>query len=327
MECSTCHETILDASVVRVGDMYLHEGCIKCAACAVPLTTSCYAYHGSVYCREDYTRMVQPPSCAGCGQEFSREEEVQNHGTAIYHTACFACSNCTKVLARGMKMGTDHQGNLLCEQDFIASIEEFTKIGEESLKTEKQTSCLPDSPERSDKEEEESDKENEEGDDKKECKDGKRRGPRTNITSKQLEVLKNIFAQSPKPTRLMREQLARDTGLSMRVIQVWFQNKRSKEKRMHQLRFMGAAGGIYPRNVLCSMFGGPPNAYPAYPPFGFPTYPPQSEQTEFYEYPTYPSPPFSTSFSSPPPTEHCFPSPPLSDVQSPEYNHAETMAF
>ena len=49
---------------------------------------------------------------------------------------------------------------------------------------------------------------------------GKRRGPRTTIKAKQLEILKTAFSQTPKPTRHIREQLAKETGLSMRVIQV-----------------------------------------------------------------------------------------------------------
>ena len=48
----------------------------------------------------------------------------------------------------------------------------------------------------------------------------KRRGPRTTIKAKQLEVLKTAFNQTPKPTRHIREQLAKETGLPMRVIQV-----------------------------------------------------------------------------------------------------------
>ena len=40
--------------------------------------------------------------------------------------------------------------------------------------------------------------------------------------AKQLETLKNAFEQTPKPSRLLREQLARDTGLPMRVIQVLY---------------------------------------------------------------------------------------------------------
>jgi hypothetical protein len=61
-------------------------------------------------------------------------------------------------------------------------------------------------------------------DDKFKSEDGsggtKRRGPRTTIKAKQLEVLKTAFNQTPKPTRHIREQLAKETGLPMRVIQV-----------------------------------------------------------------------------------------------------------
>ncbi|NWW52946.1 LHX5 protein, partial [Pedionomus torquatus] len=39
-------------------------------------------------------------------------------------------------------------------------------------------------------------------------------------SAKQLETLKAAFAATPKPTRHIREQLAQETGLNMRVIQV-----------------------------------------------------------------------------------------------------------
>merc|ERR1719273_119926 len=61
--------------------------------------------------------------------------------------------------------------------------------------------------------------------------DGNKR-PRTTITARQMEVLKNAYKTSPKPARHVREQLAADTGLDMRVVQVWFQNRRAKEKRL-----------------------------------------------------------------------------------------------
>ena len=59
--------------------------------------------------------------------------------------------------------------------------------------------------------------------------DGNKR-PRTTITVRQMEVLKEAYKTSPKPARHVREQLAQDTGLHKRVVQVWFQNRRSKEK-------------------------------------------------------------------------------------------------
>jgi len=49
---------------------------------------------------------------------------------------------------------------------------------------------------------------------------GKRRGPRTTIKPKQLETLRRAFESAPKPSRHIREQLATETGLNMRVIQV-----------------------------------------------------------------------------------------------------------
>lgn len=57
------------------------------------------------------------------------------------------------------------------------------------------------------------------GDEIKET-NGQRRGPRTTIKPDQLDTLKRAFAQTPKPSRHVREQLANETHLNMRVIQV-----------------------------------------------------------------------------------------------------------
>lgn len=39
---------------------------------------------------------------------------------------------------------------------------------------------------------------------------------------------------SPKPCRKVREALAKETGLSVRVVQVWFQNQRAKMKKIQR---------------------------------------------------------------------------------------------
>ncbi|XP_065917553.1 uncharacterized protein, partial [Dysidea avara] len=61
--------------------------------------------------------------------------------------------------------------------------------------------------------------------------DGVPKRPRTIITTRQLEILKATYAASPKPSQHIREQVAQETGLDMRVVQVWFQNRRAKDKR------------------------------------------------------------------------------------------------
>lgn len=62
--------------------------------------------------------------------------------------------------------------------------------------------------------------------------EGAPKRPRTTITPKQLDVLVLAYNASPKPSRQVREQVAAETGLDMRVVQVWFQNRRAKNKRL-----------------------------------------------------------------------------------------------
>ncbi|MBN4663983.1 homeobox domain-containing protein, partial [Escherichia coli] len=44
-------------------------------------------------------------------------------------------------------------------------------------------------------------------------------------------TLRTCYAANPRPDALMKEQLVEMTGLSPRVIRVWFQNKRCKDKK------------------------------------------------------------------------------------------------
>ncbi|XP_037777883.1 LIM/homeobox protein Lhx3-like isoform X1 [Penaeus monodon] len=70
---------------------------------------------------------------------------------------------------------------------------------------------------------------------------GKR--PRTTISARQLEKLKAAYSKCAKPPRHVREQLAADTGLDMRVVQVWFQNRRRRDKQTTTYNHLGAAVG------------------------------------------------------------------------------------
>ncbi|KAH7687744.1 LIM homeobox transcription factor 1-beta-like, partial [Aphelenchoides avenae] len=60
--------------------------------------------------------------------------------------------------------------------------------------------------------------------------------PRTILNAQQRKAFKFAFEKGPKPSRKVREQLAKDTGLSVRVVQVWFQNQRAKMKKEQRKR-------------------------------------------------------------------------------------------
>lgn len=52
--------------------------------------------------------------------------------------------------------------------------------------------------------------------------------PRTILNASQRCDFREAFRLSQKPCRKVREHLADKTGLSVRVVQVWFQNERAK---------------------------------------------------------------------------------------------------
>ena len=56
--------------------------------------------------------------------------------------------------------------------------------------------------------------------------------PRTSITSSQVDLLKTAYTRSAKPSRQTREQLAQETGLDMRVVQVSSQKIQSNHFRV-----------------------------------------------------------------------------------------------
>ena len=51
------------------------------------------------------------------------------------------------------------------------------------------------------------------------------------LNEKQLHTLRTCYNANPRPDALMKEQLVEMTGLSPRVVRVWFQNKRCKDKK------------------------------------------------------------------------------------------------
>lgn len=51
------------------------------------------------------------------------------------------------------------------------------------------------------------------------------------LNEQQLAILKKCYQVNARPDALVKEQLVEMTGLNARVIRVWFQNKRCKDKK------------------------------------------------------------------------------------------------
>lgn len=54
---------------------------------------------------------------------------------------------------------------------------------------------------------------------------------RTFINTSQLSRLMHAYYNMPKPNLIERQRIATEIGLDMRVVQVWFQNRRAKDRR------------------------------------------------------------------------------------------------
>ncbi|XP_066518140.1 LIM/homeobox protein Lhx1b [Hoplias malabaricus] len=244
MQCAGCERPILDRFLLKVLDRAWHARCVQCCECKCTLTEKCFSREGRLYCRTDFFRTFGT-KCAGCSQVISPTDLVRRARSQVFHLNCFTCVMCHKQLSTGEELYILEESKFLCKEDYLSNSSALKDSTHLSVTACSEASLSPDP---QDVQEDGKDSEAAQLSDKETCgaendehaAGAKRRGPRTTIKAKQLETLKAAFAATPKPTRHIREQLAQETGLNMRVIQVWFQNRRSKERRMKQLSALGA---------------------------------------------------------------------------------------
>ncbi|XP_072244896.1 LIM homeobox transcription factor 1-alpha [Leuresthes tenuis] len=216
--CAGCHRPIRDRFLLRVNDGLWHEECVRCAACGESLSNSCFLRERKLYCKRDYAELFAV-RCGGCAEAVSPAELVMRAGAAVFHLRCFTCSVCSCRLQTGDRCVL-REGRLLCAREAYHQ-------------------CLA-SPTSSDTGKSDDDEDEEDESvratsrrgraDDRESKRPKR--PRTILTTQQRRTFKASFEVSSKPCRKVRETLAAETGLSVRVVQVWFQNQRAKMKKL-----------------------------------------------------------------------------------------------
>ncbi|KAK3087829.1 hypothetical protein FSP39_011203 [Pinctada imbricata] len=138
-----------------------------------------------------------------CGWPIAPREMIRRVNGNPYHLQCFRCMQCGHVLQQGDEFSVT-QDHIICRYHYDKEFDIYSpKDGEDS-----------DSFEDFDMD-----------------ADRQAKRPRTILTTSQRRKFKQAFEANPKPCRKVREQLAAETGLTVRVVQVWFQNQRAKEKK------------------------------------------------------------------------------------------------
>ncbi|XP_055323476.1 zinc finger protein 1-like [Sitodiplosis mosellana] len=64
---------------------------------------------------------------------------------------------------------------------------------------------------------------------------------RTAISEEQQSILKEYYARNPQPGREEFRTIAQILSLDLRVVQVWFQNNRSRERKLNNMGFNHSA--------------------------------------------------------------------------------------
>ncbi|KHN76126.1 Homeobox protein ceh-14 [Toxocara canis] len=206
--CGKCDEPIRDRYLLKVLDRSYHAQCLRCAHCEQPLTSKCYLKGGQPFCKDHFYKL----ETNGIGGAYGVSKRIVRR----FGTKCSVCEEgiCPDTVVR---RANDHVYHVACFQCVICKRE--LRTGEEFylIPTDGRLVCKTDYEMAKNKESD---------------VDCNNKRPRTTISAKSLETLKQAYQASSKPARHVREQLAADTGLDMRVVQVWFQNRRAKEKRL-----------------------------------------------------------------------------------------------
>ncbi|XP_043102078.1 LIM/homeobox protein Lhx2b isoform X1 [Puntigrus tetrazona] len=260
--CAGCGGKISDRYYLLAVDKQWHMRCLKCCECKLNLESelTCFSKDGSIYCKEDYYRRFSVQRCARCHLGISASEMVMRARDLVYHLNCFTCTTCNKMLTTG-----DHFGmkdslvycrlhfETLIQGDFpthfnhtdVAPNKGLGSAGPLGLSYYNGVNTVQKGRPRKRKSPGPgadlaaynaalSCNEND-GDpmdrDSQYSTSQKTKRMRTSFKHHQLRTMKSYFAINHNPDAKDLKQLAQKTGLTKRVLQVWFQNARAKFRR------------------------------------------------------------------------------------------------
>ncbi|XP_062815567.1 LIM/homeobox protein Lhx2 isoform X3 [Anolis carolinensis] len=269
--CAGCGGKISDRYYLLAVDKQWHMRCLQCCECKLNLESelTCFSKDGSIYCKEDYYRRFSVQRCGRCHLGISASEMVMRARELVFHLSCFTCASCARVLATGDHFGLK-DGLVYCRPHFEALLRggpfalhfaagegagkagaapgQAPALGPAALglpgyyngagavqkgRPRKRKSPAP-GPDLAAYNAALSCNEND-GDhldrDQQYPSNQKTKRMRTSFKHHQLRTMKSYFAINHNPDAKDLKQLAQKTGLTKRVLQVWFQNARAKFRR------------------------------------------------------------------------------------------------
>ncbi|KAK4472897.1 hypothetical protein MN116_004105 [Schistosoma mekongi] len=118
-DCTGCNQPIIEKVYLGLSDgQSWHTNCLNCHTCGKCLDkeTSCFSRYGQIYCRKDYEQVFGSHKfrsvCTRCRQLINPNElVVRSINQLVFHSDCFCCNICRRILKCGDRYEMDNINN------------------------------------------------------------------------------------------------------------------------------------------------------------------------------------------------------------------------